>query len=247
VSVSISKEPARIAGMFDAIARRYDTLNRVLSAGLDKGWRRRAVRALSLSPGDRVLDMCTGTADLAIEAATAASGHAREVLGIDFSSEMLRHARGKVLERGLGDRVRLARGDATAIPLRDGEMDAAMVAFGIRNVIDPARACAEFHRVLRPGGRLAILEFGVPRMPGVRSAYLWYFKHVLPKIGRLVSRHGEAYTYLPLSMMDFPAGEAFVRLLRGAGFNDVKYESLAMGLVYLYIAEKGIDEAGIPR
>ena len=247
MSVSVSKEPARIAGMFDAIARRYDTLNHVLSAGLDKRWRRTAVRALRLTADDRVLDMCTGTADLAIEAATAASGHAREVLGIDFSSEMLRHAHRKVLERRLGDRVRLARGDATAIPLRDGEMDAAMVAFGIRNVLDPARACEEFHRVLRRGGRLAILEFGAPRVPGVRAAYLWYFRHVLPRIGRLVSRHGEAYTYLPLSMMDFPAGEAFLRLLRAAGFSDVRYESLAMGLVYLYIAEKDIDSSGIPR
>jgi demethylmenaquinone methyltransferase/2-methoxy-6-polyprenyl-1,4-benzoquinol methylase len=247
VSVSISKEPARIAGMFDAIARRYDALNHLLSAGLDKRWRRQAVKALELGPNDRVLDMCTGTADLAIEAATSSYGRAGEVVGIDFSSEMLKHAQRKVRERALDDRVRIARGDATLMPIGDGVMDAAMVAFGIRNVLDPARTCAEFHRVLRPGGRLAILEFGAPRIPGIRSAYLWYFKYVLPRIGRLVSRHGEAYTYLPLSMMEFPAGEAFARMLRTAGFGDVRYESLALGLVYLYIARKSGNGSGVPH
>jgi demethylmenaquinone methyltransferase/2-methoxy-6-polyprenyl-1,4-benzoquinol methylase len=247
VSVSISKEPARIAGMFDAIARRYDTLNHLLSAGLDRRWRRLAVRRLALGPDDRVLDMCTGTADLAIEAATSAAGHARDVVGVDFSSEMLRHAQRKVAARGLGGRVRLARGDATRMPIRSGVMDAAMVAFGIRNVLDPDRSCREFHRVLRPGGRLAILEFGAPRIPGVRSAYLWYFRHVLPRVGRLVSKHGEAYTYLPLSLMDFPAGEAFAAMLRTAGFDEVRSESLALGLVYLYVARKRDDGSGVTR
>lgn len=238
MTVSISKEPARIAGMFDAIARRYDALNHLLSAGLDRRWRRRAVRVLALEPHERVLDMCTGTGDLAIAAATETTGHAGEVLGVDFSTEMLRHAHRKVQERGLAGRVRLARGDATRMPVGEEAIDAAMVAFGIRNVQDPAACCAEFHRVLRPGGRLAILEFGAPRIPGVRAAYLWYFRHVLPRIGRLVSKHGEAYTYLPLSLLEFPAGGAFMRLLTGVGFEDVRCESLALGLVYLYVARK---------
>jgi demethylmenaquinone methyltransferase/2-methoxy-6-polyprenyl-1,4-benzoquinol methylase len=238
VTVSISKEPARIAGMFDAIARRYDALNHLLSAGLDRRWRRRAVAALRLSPTDRVLDMCTGTADLAIEAVTAPAHRAGRAFGVDFSAEMLRYASAKVRARSLGGRVSLTRGDATMMPIRDGAMDAAMVAFGIRNVLDPARTCAEFYRVLRAGGQLAILEFGAPRVPGLRAAYLWYFRHVLPRIGRLVSRHGDAYTYLPLSVMDFPAGEAFADVLRRAGFADVRFESLTCGIVYLYLATK---------
>jgi len=238
VTVSLSKEPARIAGMFDAIARRYDALNHILSAGLDRRWRRRAVRALELTPADRVLDMCTGTADLAIEAATSSTGRAGQVIGIDFSSEMLKLARRKVRDCGLEARVHIARGDATRMPVADAVMDAAMVAFGIRNVLDPSLTCAEFHRVLRPAGRLAILEFGMPRIPGIRALYFWYFEHVLPRVGRLISRHGDAYSYLPLSMMEFPAGDAFAAMLKTAGFVDVRYRSLALGLVYLYTARK---------
>lgn len=235
---ALSKEPARIAGMFDAIARRYDTLNHLLSAGLDRRWRRRAVQALSLTGTEHVLDMCTGTGDLAVEAATAPQGRARDVVGIDFSSEMLRHARTKVMDRSLADRIRLVRGDATRIPLRDGSCDAVTVAFGIRNVLDPARACVEFHRVLRPGGRLAVLEFGSPRIPGIRTCYLWYFRYLLPLVGGWISKHRDAYSYLPASVLEFPAGSAFAALLRDAGFAEVRYERLSLGIVYLYVAAK---------
>jgi demethylmenaquinone methyltransferase/2-methoxy-6-polyprenyl-1,4-benzoquinol methylase len=244
VIVSISKDPARIAGMFDAIARRYDTLNHLLSVGLDRRWRRHAVRALSLTGCEHVLDVCTGTGDLAIEAASADAGHAAEVLGIDFSSEMLRHAAVKIREGGLASRVRIARADATAIPVADGSMDVATVAFGIRNVLDPVKTCAEFYRVLRLGGRLAVLEFGAPRIPGIRTAYLWYFKFVLPRVGRLVSSHREAYSYLPLSVLEFPTGEAFAEMLRTAGFSSVRYERLSFGIVFLYVATK--DTRGVP-
>jgi len=233
---STSKEPARIAGMFDAIARRYDTLNHLLSAGMDKRWRRRAVAALALTGRERVLDMCTGTADLAIEAATA--GRAGAVIGVDFSSEMLRYASPKIAALGLTRRVLLVRGDATRVPLPDGCCDAAMVAFGIRNVQDPVRGCEEFHRVLAPGGRLAILEFGSPRIPGLRTLYLWYFRYLLPLVGRAISKHRDAYTYLPASVIEFPTGSAFEALLRRAGFADVRFETLSLGIVYLYIAVK---------
>jgi demethylmenaquinone methyltransferase/2-methoxy-6-polyprenyl-1,4-benzoquinol methylase len=238
--ISTSKEPARIAGMFDAIARRYDALNHLLSAGLDKRWRRRAVRALALSGRERVLDMCTGTGDLAIEAVTASSGRAHQVVGIDFSGEMLRLARRKTLAASLSDSIQLARGDATAVPLPDGAFDAAMVAFGIRNVLDPARACDEFHRLLIPGGRLAVLEFGSPKLPGLRALYLWYFRRVLPLVGRLVSKHQDAYTYLPASVIEFPSGKAFAAMLSRAGFEDIRYETLTFGVVYLYVARNGV-------
>jgi demethylmenaquinone methyltransferase/2-methoxy-6-polyprenyl-1,4-benzoquinol methylase len=234
----ISKEPARIARMFDAIAGRYDLLNLLLSAGLDRRWRRRAVRALALTGRERVLDMCTGTADLAILAARP-SGGARDVIGVDFAAEMLRLGRVKIRRAGLAGRVHLARGDATRIPLPDASVDAAMVAFGIRNVTDPALGCAEFHRVLRPGGRLAILEFGRPTIGVIRTPYAWYSKHVLPRVGRLVSGHTEAYEYLPATVEQFPSGEAFVKLLRHARFVDIRAVPLTLGIVYLYTARKG--------
>lgn len=233
-----SREPAKIAGMFDAIARHYDTLNHLLSAGLDRRWRARTVAALQLTGRERLLDMCTGTADLAIAAATGPAGQARQVVGIDFSVRMLAHARSKIRDAGLGAKILLARGDATRMPLPDAAFDVATVAFGIRNVVDPGQACREFLRVLRPGGRLAVLEFGSPSVPGLRTLYFWYFRHVLPRIGRLISRHGEAYSYLPSSVIEFPSGGAFMAMLRQAGFAEGKYRTFTFGVVYLYTAVK---------
>jgi demethylmenaquinone methyltransferase/2-methoxy-6-polyprenyl-1,4-benzoquinol methylase len=132
--------------------------------------------------------------------------------------------------------VHLVRGDATRVPLPDASCDAGTVAFGIRNVADPARACAEFFRVLRPGGRLAILEFAEPTLPGLRHAYAWYFRAVLPRIGRLISKHGDAYAYLPASVAGFPPPAAFVRILEGSGFAGVRAVRLTFGVVYLYVA-----------
>lgn len=238
MTVSTSKEPARIAGMFDDIAWRYDRLNHLLSAGIDRRWRRRAVRELKLTGRERVLDMCTGTADLAIEAATSPFGAAQSVVGIDFSSEMLRHAQPKLRAQGLDRRIWLARGDATRMPLPDASFDAATVAFGIRNVQDPARACREFFRVLRPGARLAVLEFGKPTAPVLGATYQWYFRNVLPRVGRLLSRHSEAYEYLPASVAEFPPPELFADQLKAAGFRVVRHEPLTLGVVRLYVAER---------
>ena len=159
--------------MFDAIAPRYDLLNRVLSAGLDQRWRSRAVAALQLGDGARVVDLCTGTADLAI---AIANRHAdATVAGVDFSGAMLRLGLDKVRGGGLTGRIRLVRGDAARIPLLDATCDAAAIAFGIRNVAEPTRALQELSRVLRPGAKLAILEFGQPRIPGIRTLYLVVF------------------------------------------------------------------------
>jgi demethylmenaquinone methyltransferase/2-methoxy-6-polyprenyl-1,4-benzoquinol methylase len=221
--------------MFDRIAPRYDLLNGVLSAGLDKRWRNRAVDELALPRGARVVDLCTGTADLAIATVRRVAG--ASVLGVDFSGAMLRIGLHKVRAAGLGS-VRLVRGDATRLPAASASCDAATIAFGIRNVAEPEKALEEVARVLRPGGRLAILEFGQPVIPGIRTLYLWYFRYLLPAIGRLVSKHNSAYSYLPASVQAFPAPPEFAKLIESRGFSRVRAVPLTFGIVYLYVAEK---------
>jgi demethylmenaquinone methyltransferase/2-methoxy-6-polyprenyl-1,4-benzoquinol methylase len=236
VEVTPDKTPQRIEGMFDAIAPRYDLLNRVLSAGLDQRWRKRAVDTLGLQSDAHVLDLCTGTADLALAIVNRNVGTA--VTGIDFSAEMLRLGRRKVQAQSLDRQIQLIRGDAARIPLRDGTCDAATIAFGIRNVAEPERALDELNRVLRPGARLAILEFGAPRIPGIRTLYSWYFRYLLPLIGRRVSRHQSAYSYLPASVGTFPPPAEFVRTIERHGFVSVSAVPLTLGIVYLYVATR---------
>ncbi|MGE0450010.1 MAG: bifunctional demethylmenaquinone methyltransferase/2-methoxy-6-polyprenyl-1,4-benzoquinol methylase UbiE [Vicinamibacterales bacterium] len=233
----LNKSPDRIAGMFDAIAGRYDLLNHLLSAGIDKRWRKRAIRSLALTGRERVLDLCTGTGDLALAAIEARPGAAR-VLGVDFAGAMLRVGIEKLRARRLESNVSLVRGDATRIPAAGRSFDAVTVAFGIRNVQDTGAACDEIHRVLKPGGRLAVLEFAIPRTPAVRAAYLWYFNRVLPRIGSLVSRHNAAYGYLPASVGAFASPDEFVKILRNSGFVRIEASPLTFGIVYLYTAQR---------
>ena len=221
--------------MFDAIAARYDLLNYLLSAGLDKQWRKRAVAALDLSGHETVLDLCTGTADLAL-AAVGAPQRARRVIGIDFSAAMLQIGKQKL--GGAPIPISLIRGDATRIPLRDATVDAVTIGFGIRNVEQTDDACREIVRVLRPGGRLVILEFSLPRSQMLRSFYLWYFRQILPLIGRVISRHPSAYTYLPESVQAFPSPEVFMEQLRAAGFGTTRAVPLTFGVVYMFVAAK---------
>jgi demethylmenaquinone methyltransferase / 2-methoxy-6-polyprenyl-1,4-benzoquinol methylase len=230
------KTPTKIAGMFDQIAGRYDLLNTVLSGGMDRYWRARAVRSLRLSGRERALDVCTGTADVAL--ALARRGRAASVVGIDFSSEMLRLGRDKV--KGATGRapIGLTRGDAMRLPLPSNSVDTVSVAFGIRNVQEPAVACREMARVLTSGGRLAILEFSMPQAPVIRDVYRFYFRHILPRIGRLVSNHQEAYTYLPESVGVWATPETFANVLRDSGFSDVRATPMTFGTVYLYTAIK---------
>ena len=233
----LNKSPEKIAGMFDAIAGNYDLLNRLLSAGIDQRWRKKAIRSLRLSGRERVLDLCTGTADLAIAALDAAPGAAR-VVGVDFAGEMLRVGLQKSRTRDLSRRLTLVRGDAANIPAASGSMNAVTVAFGIRNVQNTQQACNEIFRVLAPGGRVAVLEFAIPTTPGVRAAYLWYFNQVLPRIGKLISKHNAAYGYLPASVGAFATPDEFVTILRQSGFADIKAVPLTFGIVYLYTAQR---------
>jgi demethylmenaquinone methyltransferase / 2-methoxy-6-polyprenyl-1,4-benzoquinol methylase len=227
----------RIEGMFDAIAPRYDFLNRVLSAGIDRRWRRIAIESLSLTGVECMLDLCTGTADLAIAAAKAAPAPAR-IAGVDFAGKMLGIGREKVARLGASAPILLVRGDATRIPLADRSVDCVTIAFGIRNVENTEAACAEIGRVLAPGGRIAILEFAIPTVPVVRALYLWYFKVLLPLVGRLVSRHNAAYGYLPASVEAFPAPAEFVKILRAAGLAQISARPLTLGIVYLYTGHR---------
>jgi demethylmenaquinone methyltransferase / 2-methoxy-6-polyprenyl-1,4-benzoquinol methylase len=233
----LSKSADRIAGMFDAIADRYDFLNHLLSAGIDKRWRKRAIESLGLTGSECVLDLCTGTGDVAIAACTASRG-ARRAVGVDFAAAMLRIGADKVRRAGLSRSITLVRGDATQVPIAGRSVDAATIAFGIRNVESTSAAAGELHRVLKPGGRFAILEFAIPTMPIVRAVYLAYFAHVLPRIGRLVSRHNRAYAYLPESVGAFASPREFVTILRQAGFCDIAAVPLTFGIVFLYTGRR---------
>lgn len=230
------KRPDRIAGMFDAIAPRYDLLNHVLSAGIDRRWRATAIRSLGLTGIEVLLDVCTGTADVALAGRTA--GAAARVVGVDFAGAMLAVGLDKVNRAGEGRHIALIRGDATRLPVRRASVDAVSIAFGIRNVEQPNDACAEMARALKTGGRLAILEFGFPRIPGIRTLYRWYFTRLLPLVGRLVSHHTRAYSYLPASVGAFPPPEEFMATLHAAGFRDVRAVPLTFGIVYLYTATR---------
>jgi demethylmenaquinone methyltransferase/2-methoxy-6-polyprenyl-1,4-benzoquinol methylase len=235
--LDLTKSPARIAGMFDAIARRYDFLNHLLSAGIDRGWRRQAIASLRLTGRDRVLDLCTGTADLAIAACASEPG-ASAVVGVDFAPGMLAVARRKLRDRGLLGRVRLVRGDVTHLPASAGSVDAVTVAFGVRNVEDTAGAFLEMHRVLRPAGRFAILEFATPTTPILRTAYRVYSRHLLPRIGALLSSDRDAYGYLPASIEAFASPHELVALLKRTGFHSVAARPLTGGIVVLYTGQK---------
>ncbi len=220
--------------MFDAIARRYDGLNRVMSLGLDPSWRARAVRALGLREGARVLDVATGTADVALTILEQRGG--ARVTGLDPSREMLDVGREKLARAGHPE-VELVVGDAEALPFEDGAFDAVTMAFGIRNVPDRDRALGEILRVLRPGGRVAILELGEPRAGLLAPLSRLYIHELVPRVGGLVAGRAE-YAYLARSIAAFPAPERFARQLVEAGLVDAQVTPLTFGVVNLYTAAR---------
>lgn len=252
----------QVAEMFDKIAFRYDFLNRFLSGGIDIYWRRRAIREVgagigsggashgadgsdaALDPdgvsanasGRAILDVATGTADMAIMMARYL--HSVRITGVDISNGMLEIGRQKVQRLQLGGRIDLQTGDSESLQFPDGSFDAITVAFGVRNFENLERGLKEMLRVLKPGGRLVVLEFSQPRTPGIRQFYDLYLRLVAPNVGKMVSSSREAYQYLNDSVKAFPEGDAFIRIMDGCGYNQTRLRRLSLGICSLYIGDK---------
>lgn len=224
--------------MFGQIAPRYDLLNHLLSLNVDRYWRWRAVRRAPPRGDAPVLDLCTGTGDLALAYARAAGGRV-PVVGADFCHPMLERARQKSAQANGSGRAHFVEADAQQLPFPDEYFQLVSVAFGLRNVSDTDRGLREMVRVCRPGGRVVVLEFSLPTLAPLRAAYLWYFRHVLPRIGQALARNRhEAYSYLPASVGEFPAGEALAERMRGAGLTRVEFWPLTLGVATLYVGVK---------
>lgn len=221
----------QVEAMFDSIAPRYDLLNRVLSFGIDQRWRRQAVDLLRDASPRRILDVATGTADLALQVLTL---EPEKVIGVDISEEMLRIGRQKISEAGEEARVELRKGDSERLPFSDSQFDAALVAFGVRNFENLGRGLQEIQRVLRPGGKLVVLEFSHPRAFPVKQVYGFYSRYILPRVGGAVSGDAGAYKYLPDSVASFPDGEDFLSQLDSAGFGELLWKPLTFGVASLY-------------
>lgn len=215
--------------MFTAIAPRYDLLNHVLSLNIDRRWRRRAVGALGWErcPAGTYLDLCAGTMDLSLELSRQ-PGFTGRLVGADFVLPMLRLGLGKL------PRAAAVAADAQQLPFPDRAFHGCLIGFGVRNLADLDLGLGEIARVLKPGGRVAILEFSTPRAWPVGPLYRWYFRHVLPVVGRLVSKHTSAYSYLPDSVDRFPSPEAFAQRMARAGFRDVTHQPLTFGIAALH-------------
>lgn len=223
--------------MFDRIAHRYDLLNRLLSFGRDVAWRKQIARHLPPGTALRVLDLATGTADVLLENSRR-TGRIAWGVGVDPSAGMLSFGRKKLRESALSGKHALVRGDAAQLGLQSEIFDAVTIAFGIRNVDDPSAGLREMCRVLKPGGRALVLEFSLPANALFRGVYLFYFRHVLPRIGGIISGDPAAYRYLNKTVEAFPYGDAFCRLMREAGFAQAEALPLTFGIATLYIGEK---------
>src|SRR6266849_6377729 len=243
----LDKRESRIRRMFGDIAPRYDLLNHLLSLNVDRYWRWRTTR---LAPPDGtapILDLCTGTGDLALAYDRAAMRQA-PIFGADFCHEMLIRADQKTRRRQAADRIRFLEADAQQLPFADEQFQITTVAFGLRNVADTDRGLAEMVRVTLPGGKVAILEFSRPRNWLFGRLYRFYFRRVLPMVGQLLSRSkDDAYHYLPASVMEFPDGEALAERLRKHGLSEVRWHPFTFGIATLYVGIKPAPSSGAPR
>ena len=218
--------------MFTSIAPRYDFLNRLLSVGQDKYWRQRAIDLLDPMGNERILDVATGTGDVVIE--VAKRNLSVQIFGIDFSQRMLDLGRIKIAQNGYDQAVSLQIGSGECLPFADESFDGVICAFGIRNFADVQLGLREFFRVLKPGGRVVVLEFSIPQNQFLKTAYEWYFNLILPKIGNIISGHSNAYSYLPESVANFPSQKKFIKWIEKIGFKKVSFSELTFGIVSIH-------------
>ena len=225
----------QIQAMFNAVAPRYDFLNRLLSAGNDKRWRKLAVNEFESVANKTYLDVATGTADIALEIASRQPAP-NKIIGMDFSQSMLELGNNKVS----GQDIKLIPGSAEHIPLKDKTFDGVITAFGVRNFSDAEQGLREMHRVLKPNGEIVVLEFSFPQNVLLQWLYRFYFEKILPLTGRIISGHKSAYSYLPASVANFPQGNAFKKMLEESGFENVSFKQLTFGIVTLYTGLKNV-------
>ncbi len=233
---SDSSKKQQVAAMFDDIAFKYDFLNRFLSAGIDIGWRKKAIKQIAELRPKIILDVATGTADVAL----MASGMLKpeKIIGIDISDGMLEIGRQKVEKAGLKGIIELLNGDSETINFNDNTFDAVTVAFGVRNFQQLEKGLGEILRVLKPGGKLVVLEFSKPKMPGVKSMYNLYMKIICPNIGKLFSKNRNAYKYLDESIQKFPEGKNFTQILDNLGYSNTYCKPLSLGICSIYCGSK---------
>jgi demethylmenaquinone methyltransferase/2-methoxy-6-polyprenyl-1,4-benzoquinol methylase len=230
-----SSKREQVEQMFDSIAPRYDLLNRLLSMGIDQSWRKKAIKSLEEVKPQYVLDVATGTADLAIAALKLNPTH---VTGVDISNQMLNVGRVKIADKKLAEKITLLQADSANLPFEDNKFDAITVAFGVRNFEFLQQGINQMYRVTRKGGKLAVLEFSKPKAFPFKQLYNFYFKYILPGWGGLISKSKLAYTYLPESVQHFPEGEQFATYLKNAGYTNIKIQPLTFGICTLYTAIK---------
>jgi demethylmenaquinone methyltransferase/2-methoxy-6-polyprenyl-1,4-benzoquinol methylase len=237
----VDKTPDRVRRMFAEIAHRYDFLNHLLSLGIDHYWRWRTVRTVCPPENSRILDVCTGTGDLAM-AYHRAAGASATIVGADFCAEMLVLAKEKAAKRGAEGVVTFVEADTENLPMADSQFQIVCVGFGLRNVRDTDRGLAEMTRVCSSGGKVAVLEFSSPTWQPMKAIYGWYFRKVLPRVGQWLARNRQAaYNYLPASVGQFPQGEALADRLRAAGLVDISIHCLTGGVATLYVGTKPLD------
>jgi demethylmenaquinone methyltransferase/2-methoxy-6-polyprenyl-1,4-benzoquinol methylase len=230
-----SGKKEQVARMFDSISGNYDFLNHFLSLGIDIRWRKKAIKLLAPGKPKLILDVATGTGDFAVEALKLSPD---KIIGVDISEGMLEVGRKKMKANGYDSRIELLSGDSEKLPFEENKFDAVIVAFGVRNFENLERGLTEMYRVLKPGGRMVVLEFSKPRMFPFKQLYHFYFTFVLPKIGKVISKDPAAYTYLPESVQAFPDGENFISILSRLGFKDTLCKPLTLGISSLYTGIK---------
>ena len=225
----------QVADMFDSISGKYDFLNHFLSLGIDIRWRKKAIKFLKDDKPTEILDIATGTGDFAIE---SLSLNPDKVIGVDISEGMLNVGREKMKKKGYDHIIDMQSGDSENLHFDDNKFDAIIVAFGVRNFENLEKGLSEMKRVLKPGGKAVILEFSKPSVFPFKQLYNFYFRWILPKVGKLVSKDNAAYTYLPESVNEFPYGNKFLSILEGIGFKKTQCKSLTLGISSIYVGEK---------